>query len=198
MRTEARIQRARAGDEASLAWVVERFTPALVAQARHRLRGPLGRAVEPDDLVAEVWAVALPALPALAEAEGAPAAVLMKFLGTTLVYRLNHHARRLARDPRAPAGSPSAVGVDRLPAPTRGALTRAFQGEATEHLARALDELPERDRAVVVLRALEGRSNADVARLVGDSPNAVSLRYNRALGELARKLPGSILEDLAG
>jgi len=191
--TDVRIRRARAGDEASLAWVVERYTPALVTQARHRLRGPLGRVVEPDDLVAEVWAVALPALPALEGTAGRPAAVVMKFLATTLVYRLNDHARRWARAGAAASPSASAGG---LPARTRGAVTRACVSEATERLAAALEELSERDRAVVVLRALEGRTNGEVAGLVGDGPNAVSLRYNRALRTLRERLPDTILDDL--
>ena len=119
--------------------------------------------------------------------------MVMKFLATTLVYRLNHHARRFARasEPVAPS-----AGVDALPALTRGAVTRAFTSEATRELADALADLPQKDREVVVLRALEGRSNAEVANLVGDSPNAVSLRYNRVLRLLAERLPGSLLDDL--
>src|SRR5262245_59213008 len=60
--TTFHVRRARVGDEDSLAWVVERFSPLLRVAAEHRLGRVLRSIYEPDDLVQEVWLVALPKL----------------------------------------------------------------------------------------------------------------------------------------
>jgi DNA-directed RNA polymerase specialized sigma24 family protein len=71
------------------------------------------------------------------------------------------------------------------------------RSEEAGALARCLEELPAADREVVVLRAFEQLPNHRVAALVGATPNATSLRYNRALAALRERLPGSIVEELA-
>lgn len=190
--TSLHVRRARRGDAGSLAWVVERFTPLLLAQARYRLRGPLGRACEPEDLVQDVWAVALPALPTLEPREGREAPVVLRFLATTLLNRANELARRaLRRGPPASAPAP-----DALPAETRGAFSRVERDEACALLVAAIDELEGLDRDVLVLRAIEQHANHEVAALLGATPNAVSQRYRRVLADLRRRLPGSLLDEV--
>ncbi len=192
--TTLHVQRARAGDAASVEWLVVRFAPLLRAQARYRLSGR-NLAVEPDDVVHDVWTVALPALPGLRMGGARQTPVLVKFLATTLLYRVNEltrqHIRRGARAAPSETASPS-----RWAASTRGALTRAADADEVERVLHAIQALPDADREVVVLRGIEQLENARVAALLGQSANAVSLRFNRAMRRLRAELGPSVLDDL--
>ena len=55
-------------------------------------------------------------------------------------------------------------------------------------LQRAIENLPEQFRAVLVLRDVEGLSNEDVAEIVGDSVPAVKSRVHRARMALREEL----------
>jgi len=55
-------------------------------------------------------------------------------------------------------------------------------------LQRAIENLPEQSRAVLVLRDVEGLSNEDVAEIVGDSVPAVKSRVHRARMALREEL----------
>jgi RNA polymerase sigma-70 factor (ECF subfamily) len=58
---------------------------------------------------------------------------------------------------------------------------RALRRELAERVRRALDELPEAEREVLILRNLEGLSNLEVAALLGVDPATSSRRYGRAV-----------------
>jgi RNA polymerase sigma factor (sigma-70 family) len=199
--TSIHVRRAEAGDRASLEWVIERFTPALIAQARFRLRPALRALYDPEDVVADVWAVALPRLQDLVPQKGRLTPVLMKFLSTTLLNRLNDLARKQISRARAHpgAGLPALRDLEplsRLPDETSGVVTRAAQSEAREKLAEALNQLEEKDREIIILRGIEQNANSTVAVLLDLAPNAVSMRYTRALERLRALLPGSFFDDL--
>ena len=88
---------ALAGEQASLAWVVAHFTPFLRLQAGYRIQGGMRRHHDPDDIVDEVWMIVLPRLAELQERDGHCTPVLMKFLATTLLHRVNNHLTRYLR-----------------------------------------------------------------------------------------------------
>ena len=58
--TTFHVRRAREGDAPSLEWVVNRFAPVLLANARYRLGKGLSKIYDPEAIVNDVWAVALP------------------------------------------------------------------------------------------------------------------------------------------
>jgi RNA polymerase sigma-70 factor (ECF subfamily) len=49
---------------------------------------------------------------------------------------------------------------------------------------RALPQLPRHDREVVVLRHIDGLTVVEIAKLIGESENVVSVRLHRALKKL--------------
>lgn len=202
--TSFHVHRAKEGDPSSVEWIVARFTPLLLEQARYRIGPALRRRLEPEDLVQEVWGVALAELGGLGARDERETPVVLRFLSTTLLYRLNNHARKHIRSREVGAldagGNEGSQGRaepwEHVAARTRGQVTRIARGELHAEIARALDGLAERDREVVVLRGIEGHSNARVAELLGETPNAVSLRYNRALAALRAALPASVFDEL--
>ncbi len=201
--TSIHTRRAVHGDPGSVAWLVEHFGPALHVQARYRLRGPLAEWYAPDDLVQDVWTIALPRLRDLVARDGRMTPVLVRFLSATLLNRVNQLLRDYLRDDRPRSPDSLAAGVaEPPPAPLARSQDGVSQGVERIELQRAvrdaLDRLEGRDREVVVLRGIEQLSNNKVAEVLGVQPSAVSMRYHSALEKLRRLLPGSVFDELAG
>lgn len=184
------------GDQESLAWIVARFSPLLLAQAAHRLGGSLRRSVDPEDLVQDVWVRVLPRLAGLKPREGRMTPVVLRFASTTLLHRVNSllqtHLRRLG----APGEEGGAQDLAELPADTTGAVARLARDERAQAVHRALEELSPEDRAVIVLRGIEQNPVEDVALLLGQRPNTVTVRYRRALQRLRDRVPDAVFDEL--
>ena len=191
--TTIHVQRAKHGDEASLDWIVRRFTPLLLAQARYRLGASLRTHYDPEDLVSEVWAIALPRLPDLTVRDGRATPVLVKFLATTLLFHANGLMRRLAI--RSARPGPVVDLAAALADGTSGIVTNAVRRETEGAVTKALGGLDPSDREIILLRAVEQNSNKTVAVLLGIEPNAASKRYQRALEKLRARVPGSVFDD---
>lgn len=187
-----------AGDDASLEWVVARFSPLLLSLARNTLGRKLRRVCDPEDLVADVWAVALPRLRGLPARSGRFTPVLMKFLATTLRFVTSNlvqkHGKRVAALESVSAAE-RADGDRRLDAGTRGVVSKAVQSELRGALARALDALDAEARAIVLLRGFEQLPNQEVATRLDLLPNTVAVKYRRALERLRSRLPGSVFDE---
>jgi RNA polymerase sigma-70 factor (ECF subfamily) len=197
--TTMHVRRAVAGDTESVGWLVERFAPLLLAQARMRLPAEFRSVVEPEDLVQDAWAVALPRLGELPARDGRMTPVVLRFLGTTILYRVsNLMQRRLERTLRAPdtTGAEGGARLSQLPASESLALTRAIRGENCRLVLDALDRLDETDRRIVVMRGIEEAPVAEVAAILRMKPNTVTVRYRRLLAKLRAALPRSIFDDL--
>lgn len=194
------VVRACTGDAASLSWVVARFSPLLLAQARHRV-AKLGQAhLSPDDLVQEVWAVAIPKLGSVdANADGYTQR-LLGFLGRIL---LNLHGnliqKHLRTEPKRQdmaADRSGPAGWEALPAETSGVVTRAMRAEDQDAVHAAIANLSPEDREIVILRAIEQVSNKLVASMLQLEPNTVAVKYRRALQRLTQQLPESVFSEL--
>jgi RNA polymerase sigma-70 factor (ECF subfamily) len=64
----------------------------------------------------------------------------------------------------------------------------AQAADEKRRLEKALDELPEDMRMVVVLHDLQGMTHEEISAVTGDAPPAVRKRYSRALGKLRELL----------
>lgn len=197
--TSLHIARATKGEPASRAWIVERFTPVLLAQARYRLRGPLAQTCDAFDLVQDVWAITLPRLPDLRSRDGRWTPVVLKFLSTTLLRQINHLLRKQianrARGAPTPAGDEQPR-IAAVPADVTGVVTRLDRNAAADALHRALDALPDDEREAVLLRGIEQLSNREVARTLGVADHVVTRRYQRALARLREELPDSVFCEI--
>jgi RNA polymerase sigma-70 factor (ECF subfamily) len=195
--TSIHIARARGGDAESRAWIVARLMPFLRLQAAYRLRGPLRRLHDPEDLVQDVWAAVLPRLDRIEPRDGRFTPVLLKYLGVTLLRRVNDLLKKQIRRARS-GGAPDegTPRLDDLPAEITDVRARAERDEVLGQLRAALDRLGPREREILVLRAIEQVSNGEVARLLGLAPSAVAMRFRRALDKLRAALPDPLLLEL--
>ena len=91
--------------------------------------------------------------------------------------RLRSAVRRARREQVARA-TPNSPNVEDL----------AASSEFQRHLERAIDELPEKLRLVLVLAAVEGHNMREVSRLLGLSEGTVKSRLHLARKRLAERL----------
>ncbi len=199
--TSQHVRRAVDGDLSSLGWVVRRLTPLLIAQAGWRLGPMMRRYYDPEDLVNDAWAVALPKLAGLPPRDGRYSPVLLRFLSTTLLNRVNNLVKKHLRGDRpgvVPAGDGDSGGdpLNFLPADASGVVTAAIKREVRSTVLECIDELEPIDREIIMLRGIEQHSPQTVAELLGLTTDAVGMRYHRALKRLRERLPDSVFDDL--
>jgi len=190
--TSVHARRAIRGDDESLAWIVDRFSPLLMAQAHHRLGPALRRRVTPEDIVQEAWAIALPRLDSLAF-EGRVAPVIMKFLSTIVLHRVNRQIRAQIRDTEH---GPGLHEWHRRDDQHYGVLTSVIRREVVRSVVAAMDCLHARDREVLVLRLIEQRSGTETAEFLGISRDTVYVRQHRAVAEIRKHVANSLFDDL--
>ncbi|MBI5849652.1 MAG: sigma-70 family RNA polymerase sigma factor [Planctomycetes bacterium] len=196
--TSIHCRKAACGDRESIAWLVARLEPLLLAHATWRMGPDLRRTQDPSDIVHEAWLVLLPRLATLPVRDGRLTPVLLSYLTTTVLHKVRNLLRREIRrtahlpTPSQLDGDPSTALVgDR--SEVIGAVMR---GEAIDLVRAALDELPDADRQIVLLRGIEQQAPEIVANQLGITRGAVSKRYRRALERLRSRLPGSVFGEL--
>ncbi len=196
------VRRARDGDEDSWAALIEQISPLLELQASYRLRGALRRLYDPQDLVEEVWIVALARLDGLELDERSGSENLMRFLSSTMTNKVNDLLRKhlqrngLTKDLALRANSNSKSSLSQLPGSFTSALTRAARSESRLLLARRMKSLRPDEQEVLILRGIEQIPNEEVARKLGEQPSTVSMRYARAIAKLRSALPVSVYLDM--
>ncbi|MFK7739840.1 MAG: RNA polymerase sigma factor [Planctomycetota bacterium] len=191
--TTLAVRDALSGQQASLQWLVERFTPLLLAQARHRLKRHLSGKYDAEDLVQDVWLITLPKLAELRPRNGRMTPVLLRFLSEVLVNRYGTLLQKFVH------GKPMDRPVEDhlLAASSTAALDRACRSEEFETVLRCLENLSERDRRVLILRGIEQANNEEAAEILGMTASHVAVVYHRSLTKLRDRLPSSVFEDLA-
>ena len=156
----------RAGDPEALASAYYTYAASLLALA-HRL---LGNRSDAQDLIQDFF-VGLPEALAHYEERGQISAWLARALVRLALMR-QRSTRRRRETNLVPAG----------PAPTTG------PSDPASELDRALGELADDERAIVVLKAIEGYSHDEIAELFGIRASASAVRYHRALKRLRAHL----------
>ena len=194
--TTMHVRRAVEGDMRSLSCVVERLSPLLIATAEYRLGPALKRHVDAADLVNEAWVVALPKLAELEERNGRITPVLLKYLTTTINYRINRLLRKEIRGEHKTAPPSAEDVIDQLPTDASGVITRALRHELADIVRSTLAEMNPADREVILLRGIEQNPSKAVAVMLGITPQAVDQRYSRALKRLRTQLPESVFWEL--
>lgn len=171
------LKQARALDQNALTWVYQNYHSAIYRYIYHHL----GEAQTAEDLTSDVFRRLLQAL----RNGGGPTRQLSAWL-----YRVAHnlivdHVRRCKHRNHEPLDG--ALG-DRLADSTEGPEHLAARSIVMEHVRGAMLELTEEQRQVVILKFLEGMSNAEVAAITGKTVGAVKALQHRGLETLRAQL----------
>lgn len=196
--TSHHIARAAAGDQTSLAWIIGRFTPLLVADAT-RLLGPrLRKHCDPEDLVQETWLVTVGKLSDMRFRGETHTPTLLRFFASSMMNKVNNLLRKHISGNRGniAEGSVAERALDGLGNETTSIVSRAIRREEVGRVLAVLDGLDQRDRDVLLMRGVEQHSTAEVAQLLETTPNNVSQIYRRARAKVLADLPGSAFAEL--
>jgi RNA polymerase sigma-70 factor (ECF subfamily) len=189
-------ERLRAGDEAAFASVIEAWSPGMLRTARCFVAD----AYAAEDVVQEAW---LAVLAGLDRFEGRSS--LRTWAYQIVINIARARGRRDART--VPAGSLSEDGpvVDAgqfygagpyaghwrtLPARWREPEGSALDAETRDQIEAALDLLPTRQRAVIVLRDVDGRSADEVCRILEITAENQRVLLHRARAQVRAALAG--------
>lgn len=196
--TSIHVRKAAEGQLEDLHWVIQRYAPLLLAQARYRMSDNLRRrsGLEPEDLVAEVWAVTLPRLTDLWRPDPGISRTLVSFLSTTMRQRVRDLVAKYIRGKPGPEEDESEHPFAALSVEQTGVVTRVAQAEAEGLLMAAIAQLDDEDKALIVLRGIEENSPKVVGDLLDLKPNTVSVKYRRAVLRLQAVVgEGTCLDD---
>jgi len=183
------IARLQAGDKAACAECIERHGPGIYRLALRLM----GSETEAEDVMQETFLSAFKSIDRFESRSGL----------STWLYRIAYNAammrlRRMEPD-TVPVDAPTLSGEGQ-PVPRQlfdwcCLPEQDFDtAEARYELERAIQELPEKLRAVFVLRELEGISTEATAEALSLSPEAVKTRLHRARLWLRERLSGYFSE----
>lgn len=190
---DARLpEQARGGDPAAAGRLLARHLPYLRRLVEFRLDPRLRARVDPSDVLQEAHLEALRRLAGYLDRPALPFCLWLRRIAydrlLMLQWRHGQAARRsVDREVALPDHSAHRLAGLLLAggsAPSR----RVVREELARRVREAVARLAEADREVLVLRAVEGLSNGEVASLLGIEPVAASQRYGRALLRLRKVL----------
>jgi len=181
----------RAGDDAALGPLFERHRGRLLPMVTFRLDPRLLGRIDADDVLQETYVDAQKRLAAF-RGDDKPFLVWIRLITQQTMVDLHRRhlgtrMRTAGKEVAAPqSGTMSSLFVGHITSPSRAMMREEVRGE----IERALEEMDEIDREVLMLRHFEDLSNKDVATVLGIQENAASNRYVRALGRLRGYLGG--------
>lgn len=171
------LHRIRQGDSAASALLAARVEPLLRRFARGRVPQLLRHQQDTGDLVQITW---LRVLDRLDDIRPTTAGDFFAYLRAVLINALRESLRRQGRAPViGPGGSADAADAAVLPAEAVDladwlAYEQALAGLETAH------------RALVLMRFEFGMSFGEIAEELGESPDGVRMKLNRAIARMAQ------------
>ena len=168
---EELMRRVAGGEEPAFRTLARRSAPLGIALARRVLRNAADAEEVVQEALIRVWTNA---------PRWRPEARFRTWFYRVVLNLCLNRKRRAPMAPLTDAGDPAD------PAPD--AATLVERDERDQAIANAIDRLPERQRAAIVLTYHEGLSNAETAAVLGASVSAVETLLVRAKHTLRRAL----------
>ena len=174
------VTAAMAGDRNAVGRVLTIIRPLVVRYCRARLGAPDRSSASADDVAQEVCLAVLTALPGY-RVQGKP---FLAFVYGIAAHKVIDAHRASARNRSEPvADVPDSVEA------ADGPEQRALRVELSGEMGRLLDQLPDKQREILVLRVVVGLSAEETAEAVGSTPGAVRVAQHRALARLRKTMP---------
>jgi len=183
--TRTLYEQARRGTADDVNAFYERCARKLLPLIRLRLGRSLRREMESRDILQAVLCKSLGRLDDVRD----PAAV-MAWLARIAENEIRDQADFYKRQRRDAAKRTPIEDAADVPAPVRHALSQAIVSRETERLEAALEELPDAQREVIVLRKLEELTFPEIAQRLGKSEDACRMAFSRAMAALTITLAG--------
>jgi RNA polymerase sigma-70 factor (ECF subfamily) len=194
--TEELLNRAGRGDLSARQDLLARHRARLRQMVALRIDRRMAARVDPSDVVQDALADAARNLNDYLETRPIPFYPwLRQFAWERLIqlHRFHLRAKRRSVDREElrifdlPADSEAAL-TERLASSAQSAGARLEEDELRGRVQAAIEELPPRDREVLVLRYLEQLSTLEIASVLGIGEAAVKTRHRRALERLRKQL----------
>jgi RNA polymerase sigma-70 factor (ECF subfamily) len=171
--------------------LLTQFEPWLRVLARHQMESRFQAKFDPADVVQQTM---LEAVRAAGQFRGRTGAEFAAWLRQILSHVLAHEIRRYAGTAKRDLGREVSLEQeltqtdarlgDLLAASGATPSRDAARRDDASRLARALDQLPGDDRAILLLRHVDGLSHEEIARRLNKSAGAIRMAWVRALTRL--------------
>jgi RNA polymerase sigma-70 factor, ECF subfamily len=184
-------ERIRGGDIQALAEYVQLVRPRLMAFIERNLGTALRRKLEPEDVLQDVNAEAIRALPKMELGDREPFSWLCQVAERKIIDAHRYHFGAKKRDAGREqpldrrVGDASQAGLINMLVKSMTTPSQAFSRNAREErLAHALEGLPAEQREALRLRYVEGLPSKQIAEQLGKSDAAVRVMLTRATQRL--------------
>ncbi len=186
------LERVRAGERGAADLLLDRHRPYLKQFVELRLDARLRPRVDPSDVVQEAHLEAARRLDEFVKRPPMPFRLWLRQLASDRLLMLRRYhvgaARRaVGREVALPERS-SLLFAERLLAAGSTPSQRVAREELARRVRQAVDELPEADREVLLMRTFEGLSFDEVACVLRIDPAAARKRHGRAILRLHKAL----------
>lgn len=189
---ETLVRSVRKQNTEALALFLSRNRDVLLHMIEVHLKPPIAIRVDPNDVLQDLYVYAVARIGSF---EGDSPPMLMNWLQMLLLQVLSNLRRKHYRQKRDvnreasvdvwPNSDTSSVAVgNALVSDGLSPSEAAVNGETGQIIKRAIADLDEADRQVLLLRHFHNRSTAETAEALGIQPKAASKRYRRALRRL--------------
>jgi RNA polymerase sigma-70 factor (ECF subfamily) len=179
------VTRAVRGERDATAALIKSIQPGVVRYCRARLGRVGGAYTTADDVSQEVCVALLRALPRYRH-QGVPFSAFVYSIAARKVTDAQRAALR-----HAPPVAERFDQPDHEPGPEQ----RALDAEQVRQLSHLLNQLPDTQREIILLRVAVGLSADEVGVVMGMSAAAVRVAQSRGLARL-RTLAGSALDEV--
>jgi RNA polymerase sigma-70 factor (ECF subfamily) len=196
-RTDRLLADAKTDDDGAVDRLLGEFRDPLRRMVDLRLDPALARRIDASDIVQDVMIEASQRLRDYLKKPDMPFHLWLRHLAQDRIidaHRRHRGAQRRSIDREQTIAKPawaddsSASLVSQLVDTERTPATEAIRAELERKLTAAVNQLPDGDRDMILMRHTEQLSNQDVAKALGLTEAAASMRYLRSLRRLKQIL----------
>ncbi|HLU48150.1 MAG TPA: sigma-70 family RNA polymerase sigma factor [Planctomycetota bacterium] len=191
--TQTLLDRARSGDADAVDQLLARHRPALRRAVDLRLDPALAGRLDASDIVQEAFLVASERLKSYLADGSMPFHLWLRRIALDRMIDAHRRHRGAGRrsvdrerrlEKRRDLGASSGELIAELEASGLTPVAAALRREMADRVLEAMEQLPEKDRELLLMRHFEQLSNREVARALGIGDAACGMRYLRALRRL--------------